>query len=68
MRTVDYALEGLREAAIYDGAGLEPGMAFAGPAIVEDSGTTVVVHPGNRAEVDGFGNIHIHIANRAERR
>ena len=68
VRTVDYALEGLREAAIYDGAGLEPGMAFAGPAIVEDSGTTVVVHPGSRAEVDGFGNIHIHIANRAERR
>ena len=36
-------------------------MTFAGPAIVEDSGTTVVVHPGNRVEVDGYGNIHIHI-------
>jgi N-methylhydantoinase A len=61
-RDVDYALEGIHKAAIYDGEKLEPGMAFAGPAIVEDSGTTVVVHPGNRVEVDGYGNIHIHIA------
>ena len=60
-RDVDYALEGIHRAAIYDGGKLEPGMTFAGPAIVEDSGTTVVVHPGNRVEVDGYGNIHIHI-------
>ena len=60
-RMVDYALEGSRDAAIYDGARLEPGMAFEGPAIVEDSGTTIVVHPGNRVEVDGYGNVHIHL-------
>ena len=58
-RCVDYALEGRHEAAIYDGERLEPGMAFAGPAIVEDPGTTVVVHPDNRVEVDDFGNIRI---------
>ncbi len=58
-RKVDYALEGVWEAAIYDGAKLEPGMTFAGPAIVEDAGATVVIHPGNRAEIDGYGNIHI---------
>ena len=62
-RKVDYALDGLHDAAVYDGERLEPGMAFAGPAIVEDPGTTVVVHPGNRAHVDDFGNIHIHIRN-----
>ena len=28
-------------------------------SIVEDAGTTVVVHPGNRLKVDGYGNIHI---------
>ena len=61
-RQVDYALEGVREAAIYDGERLEPGMAFDGPAIVEDPGTTVVVHPGNHAAVDDFGNIRIHIS------
>jgi N-methylhydantoinase A len=61
-RDVDYALEGVHKAAIYDGAKLEPGMSFSGPAIVEDSGSTVVVHPGNKVEVDGYGNIHIHLA------
>ncbi len=60
-RTVDYALEGIHPAAIYDGEKLEPGMAFTGPAIIEDPGTTIVIHPGNRVEVDGFGNIHIHL-------
>ena len=58
-RDVDYALEGVKQAAIYDGEKLEPGMTFAGPAIVEDPGTTVVIHPGNRVEIDGYGNIHI---------
>ena len=24
-------------------------------------GTTIVIHPGNRVEIDGFGNIHIHL-------
>jgi len=60
-RKVDYALEGTHPAAIYDGEKLEPGMAFTGPAIIEDPGTTIVIHPGNRVEIDGFGNIHIHL-------
>ncbi|NOZ33077.1 MAG: hydantoinase/oxoprolinase family protein, partial [Alphaproteobacteria bacterium] len=60
-REVDFALEGVHEAAIYDGTKLEPGMAFDGPAIVEDPGMTAVIHPGNRAKVDGFGNIEIHL-------
>ncbi|CAG2141240.1 hydantoinase/oxoprolinase family protein [Cupriavidus numazuensis] len=58
-RLVDYALEGIHEATIYDSVRLEPGMAFDGPAIVEDPGTTIVVHPGNRASVDRLGNLHI---------
>jgi len=61
-RDVDYALEGVKKAAIYDGTKLEPGMTFKGPAIVEDPGTTVVIHPGNAVEIDGYGNIHIQIA------
>ncbi|MDN2565414.1 hydantoinase/oxoprolinase family protein [Aquibium sp. A9E412] len=60
-RKVDYALEGVHEATIYDGTKLEPGMRFAGPAIVEDPGTTIVIHPGNRVEIDGYGNILIHL-------
>ncbi|MEZ2147777.1 hydantoinase/oxoprolinase family protein [Bradyrhizobium sp. DN5] len=60
-RNVDYALEGVHRAAIYDGDKLEPGMIFSGPAIVEYPGTTVVVHPGNLVEIDGYGNIHIQL-------
>ncbi|WP_159587252.1 hydantoinase/oxoprolinase family protein [Chelativorans xinjiangense] len=60
-RKVDYALEGIHEAAIYDGEKLEPGMKFTGPAIVEDPGSTIVVHPGNAVEVDGYGNIRIEL-------
>ena len=60
-RAVDYALEGIHEADIYDGTALRPGMRFTGPAIVEDPGTTVVIHPGNAAHVDGYGNIHIRL-------
>ncbi len=58
-REVDYALEGKHVAAIYDGEMLAPGMAFPGPAIIEDSGSTVVVHPANAVNIDAFRNIHI---------
>ena len=58
-RMVDYALEGSHEATIYDGDKLRPGMKFAGPAVVEDSGATVVIHPGNAAHLDEYRNIHI---------
>ncbi|MEM7303194.1 MAG: hydantoinase/oxoprolinase family protein [Pseudomonadota bacterium] len=58
-REVDYALEGVHSATIYDGTKLAPGMRFDGPAIVEDPGTTIVLHPGNSAHVDGYGNVHI---------
>jgi len=40
---------------------LEPGMRFTGPAIVEDPGMTVVVHPGNPVSVDAYGNLHIEV-------
>lgn len=58
-REVDYALEGKHAASIYDGGKLEPGMQLNGPAVIEESGTTIVVHPNNRVSVDGYGNVHI---------
>ena len=61
-RLVDYALQGAHEADIYDAEKLEPGMSFAGPAVIEDHGTTVVVHPGQSVSIDAYGNIHIEIA------
>jgi N-methylhydantoinase A len=58
-RTVDFATDGIHESEVYDGERLEPGHAFMGPAIVETRGTTIVVHPGNEATVDDYGNIII---------
>ncbi|OLP54360.1 5-oxoprolinase [Rhizobium rhizosphaerae] len=60
-RMVDYATEGAHEATIYDAEKLEPGMTFSGPAIIEDPGTTIVIHPKNRVSIDAFGNTHIEI-------
>jgi N-methylhydantoinase A len=60
-RKVDYALEGVHKATLYNGEKLLPGMEFNGPAIIEDSGATTVIHPGNRVRIDGYTNIHIEI-------
>ncbi len=60
-RVVDYALDGEHESIIYDGPSLKPGMEFAGPAIVEDPGTTIVVNPRSSARVDAYGNVHIEL-------
>jgi N-methylhydantoinase A len=57
-RKVDY-ITGIHEAVIYDGDLLEPGMRFAGPAIVEESGSTTVVMPGMPCTVDEYGNLKI---------
>jgi N-methylhydantoinase A len=60
-REVDYELEGTHVADIYDGTALEPGMAFRGPAIVETSGSTIVIRPGDDARMDAYGNLHIEL-------
>lgn len=43
---------GFRDTPIYAGASLEPGHTIPGPAIVEESFTTIVVYPGWSARVD----------------
>jgi N-methylhydantoinase A len=60
-RSVDFATEGIHEADIYTGELLEPGMRLHGPAIVETSGSTIVIHPGNVASVDDYGNVIIEL-------
>jgi N-methylhydantoinase A len=59
-RHVDYADAGIHLATFYDGDLLEPGMAFAGPAIIEEAGATTVIPPGLPCQVDDYGNYHIH--------
>ena len=58
-RQVDFAMAGIHQATIYDGDKLEPGMAFAGPAIIEEAGATTVIPPGLPCDVDDYGNYHI---------
>jgi N-methylhydantoinase A/oxoprolinase/acetone carboxylase beta subunit len=49
---------------IYDGAFLVPGNAIKGPAVIETTDTTVVVHPGRSLKVDAYGNFEIDFGKR----
>ena len=46
---------------IYRGTDLSDGQELTGPTIVEQDFTTVVVHPGESAVVDKYGNIVIKV-------
>jgi len=48
---------GYVDAAVYWRSNLAPGDVLAGPAIIEEYGSTVPVHPGFTARVDHFGNL-----------
>jgi N-methylhydantoinase A len=50
---------GLRPVPVYAREGLSPGHRLAGPAIVEQDDSTVVVEPGQEAAVDDWGNLLI---------
>ena len=46
---------------VYDGPSLRPGNFMAGPAIIEQWGTTIVVYPGHEALIDAFRNCVIEV-------
>jgi len=48
---------GWTDAAVYDRAGLRAGHHLRGPAVVQEFGSTVPVHPGFGLTVDEFGNL-----------
>ena len=54
-----HASEGFRSTPIYERYKLLAGEELAGPAIVEEFDSTVVIHPGYRASVDRFASLHI---------
>jgi N-methylhydantoinase A len=71
------AAHGHQSTPIYRRSDLRPGDALSGPAIVEEYGATVPLHPGFRATVDRLGNLVVtrpappepaHSATAAERR
>jgi N-methylhydantoinase A len=51
---------------VYDRYNLPPGFAFAGPAIVEERESTVVIGPTANATVDAQSNLVIDLAREAE--
>ncbi len=52
---------GLMSAPLYDGGKLCAGHIVDGPAIVEETYTTIVLFPGQRAEVDEYSNYMVHL-------
>jgi N-methylhydantoinase A len=54
-------LRGFRPTTVYDRYALLPGAAFAGPAIVEERESILVIGPAGRVEVAASGNIIVSI-------
>ncbi len=50
---------GFRATDIYRGADLVPGHSIAGPAIIEEAFTTIVVYPGWNARLDDAGDYEL---------
>lgn len=48
-----------QDTPVWDGDQFAAGNSVTGPAIVETTDTTVVVHPGQRLAVDRFGNFEL---------
>jgi N-methylhydantoinase A len=63
-RRVDFDLDGIVEATIYNGSLLEPGMQLQGPAVIQEPAVTLVVPPGERVSVDDYGNYHVELGRR----
>ena len=51
---------GFRPTPIYDGSSLQPGNVIVGPAVVEETNTTVVVFPDWKLEFTPFGCYVMH--------
>ncbi|MGH8598124.1 MAG: hydantoinase/oxoprolinase family protein, partial [Gammaproteobacteria bacterium] len=49
----------LAQTPIYDGYRLKPGNAIEGPVVIETATTSIVVHPGQRVQMDAYRNFVI---------
>lgn len=61
-REVDFDEHGVQPAKIFRDDNFPAGERIAGPAIVEEAGTTLVVFPGDQIHRDRYGNYHIEVA------
>ena len=55
---------GFRSTPTYDRAQLRAGNRIVGPALVEEHASTTVLWPGDRMEVDPYGNLLIEVMGR----
>jgi N-methylhydantoinase A len=53
---------GFRMLPVYDGNLMRPGQALEGPALIEESNTTILLGIGDRLEIDLSNNFLIHVA------
>lgn len=60
-RMIDFDTEGTYASAVHDGSRLPVGARVTGPAVIETAGSSVLIYPGDSAEVDSFGNLQIAI-------
>lgn len=58
-RSVDFDADGTHTSAVYQRELLPPGATIDGPAVIEESSSTTLVHPGQRLTVDEWGNLSI---------
>ena len=61
-REVDFDQHGVQVAKIFREDNFPIGERIAGPAIIEEAGTTVVVFPGDHIRRDSYGNYQIDVA------
>ena len=60
-RAVYYAGAGYLDTPTYQRSALRAGNRIAGPALIEEHASTTVMHPGDKLEVDAFGDLVIEI-------
>jgi N-methylhydantoinase A len=56
-RVVYFGGQAVADVPVYAGAGLARGDRIIGPAVVEYPGNTIVVHPDQAIDVDGYANV-----------
>jgi len=60
-RKVFFEHHGVHDAVVYDSERLDPGMKLSGPAIVQDSTSSLVLPPGHTLGMDSYGNLVINL-------
>ncbi|MBT7951210.1 MAG: hydantoinase/oxoprolinase family protein, partial [Gammaproteobacteria bacterium] len=60
-RQVDFDELGVHETVIYERDLIAAGLKIEGPAIIEESTSTIVVLPGSYATVDDYGHLHLNL-------